>query len=216
VNRGKASGSLLSASRTQCHAHGTFDGGAAHLAVPLRGVRIADREQGAGHFDGQEYSSVPWAKSRTSMLPPTRRGGTTLCRPGSAGATPMVPVKGLSGTCPSDHTMPAQGRRVVAPKCSAGSLNSSASRPNPGNIRGPSPARGYERQESVTFRTSPGSAPSMYTGTRHRIDLGEIETRNIGGRRGAQLATGRRPCTSNSSESPGAMRTTGANELIPA
>jgi len=33
-----------------------------------------------------------------SMLPPTWRGGTTECRPGSAGATPMVPQNGFSGT----------------------------------------------------------------------------------------------------------------------
>ena len=38
--------------------------------------------------------------SRTSMLPPTRRGGTMLCSPGAAGATPMVPVNGFSGTRP--------------------------------------------------------------------------------------------------------------------
>jgi hypothetical protein len=29
------------------------------------------------------------------MLPPTRRGGTMLCSPASAGATPIVPQKGL-------------------------------------------------------------------------------------------------------------------------
>ena len=33
-----------------------------------------------------------------SMLPPTRRGGTTEWRPGSAGATPIVPANGFSGT----------------------------------------------------------------------------------------------------------------------
>ena len=35
-----------------------------------------------------------------SMFPPTRRGGTMLCSPASAGATPMVPQNGLSGTLP--------------------------------------------------------------------------------------------------------------------
>ena len=33
-----------------------------------------------------------------SMLPPTRRGGTMLCVPASAGATPMVPQNGFRGT----------------------------------------------------------------------------------------------------------------------
>ena len=44
------------------------------------------------------HSTVPAARSRTSRLPPTRRGGTTECSPGSAGASPIVPVKGFSGT----------------------------------------------------------------------------------------------------------------------
>ena len=35
-----------------------------------------------------------------SMLPPTRRGGTMLCSPGSAGARPIVPGNGFSGTRP--------------------------------------------------------------------------------------------------------------------
>ncbi len=33
-----------------------------------------------------------------SRLPPTRRGGTTECSPGSASALPIVPAKGFSGT----------------------------------------------------------------------------------------------------------------------
>ena len=44
--------------------------------------------------------TLPAPRSRMSMLPPTRRGGTTLCVPGSAGATPIVPMKGRSGTRP--------------------------------------------------------------------------------------------------------------------
>ncbi|CAB4759684.1 unannotated protein [freshwater metagenome] len=45
-------------------------------------------------------SSVPSAISRISILPPTRRGGTTECRPASAGASPTVPTKGFRGTVP--------------------------------------------------------------------------------------------------------------------
>ena len=33
-----------------------------------------------------------------SRFPPTRRGGTIECSPGSASATPTVPQNGFSGT----------------------------------------------------------------------------------------------------------------------
>ena len=36
-----------------------------------------------------------------SRLPPTRRGGITLCSPEAAGATPIVPQNGFNGTRPS-------------------------------------------------------------------------------------------------------------------
>ena len=45
------------------------------------------------------------------MFPPTRRGGTMLCRPGSAGATPIVPVKGFSGTLP--HRPNSAGAKIL-------------------------------------------------------------------------------------------------------
>ena len=44
------------------------------------------------------YSVVPAVNWRTSMLPPTRRGGMVLCTPGSASALPITPQKGARGT----------------------------------------------------------------------------------------------------------------------
>ena len=44
------------------------------------------------------HSIDPFARSLMSRLPPTRRGGTTECSPGSARASPIVPVNGFSGT----------------------------------------------------------------------------------------------------------------------
>ena len=67
-----------------------------------------------------------------SMLPPTRRGGTTEWCPGSAGATPIVPAKGFSGTLAGPNIA---GARVLASYFQmliAGSLNWSASKPKPG------------------------------------------------------------------------------------
>ncbi len=58
------------------------------------------------------------------MFPPMRRGGTMECCPFSAGARPMVPQKGFSGTRPPGPK--AAGARLVVlyfQIWSAGSLN---------------------------------------------------------------------------------------------
>jgi hypothetical protein len=99
-----------------------------------------------------------------SMLPPTRRGGTTLCLPGSAGARPMVPVKGLSGTLA--HRPNKAGASVLGSyrqRCSAASLKSSANSPKPG-IFAVHPQPDGANDSSVALSTSPGSAPSMKMG----------------------------------------------------
>ena len=59
---------------------------------------VSPTENSAPGTSTGRNSSVPAAMSRVSMLPPTLRGGMTECDPGSAGATPMVPVNGFNGT----------------------------------------------------------------------------------------------------------------------
>jgi hypothetical protein len=61
---------------------------------------VSPTEKSAPATSTGSQSSVPVPMSRTSMLPPTRRGGTMLWVPSAAGARPMVPQNGLSGTRP--------------------------------------------------------------------------------------------------------------------
>src|SRR5471032_1351210 len=98
------------------------------------------------------------------MLPPTLRGGTMLCRPASAGATPIVPANGRSGTRPPGPYMAGVSRLVsYFQMCSFGSGNWSASRPKPGMLPvQPQPEGANDR--TFTFSASPGCAPSMKTG----------------------------------------------------
>ena len=69
-----------------------------------------------------------------SMLPPHRVGGTTECRPGSAGATPMVPGKGANGSVTPSANRTEPRRASTCEIRSHGSGNASARRPNPGMI----------------------------------------------------------------------------------
>ena len=95
-----------------------------------------------------------------SRLPPTRRGGTTECRPGSAGALPIVPANGFSGT---RAFLPKSAGSSEAASYfqmfSAGSLNWSASSPKPGMFAVQPKPDGLNAS-IVTFSASPGSAPS--------------------------------------------------------
>jgi hypothetical protein len=107
--------------------------------------------------------------SRMSRLPPTRRGGTTEWSPGSAGATPMVPVKGLSGILAWEpHRAGAMVWASYLQTISAGSTNWSARSPKPGMFAVQPqavPSRGCgAKLSSVTFSASPGSAPSTQMG----------------------------------------------------
>src|SRR5471032_1045437 len=99
-----------------------------------------------------------------SILPPTLRGGTMLCSPASAGATPIVPAKGRRGTLPPGPYI--AGARVVASYFqiwSFGSLNWSASRPKPG-ILAVQPQPDGLNESTFILSASPGCAPSTKTG----------------------------------------------------
>src|ERR1700728_4081706 len=151
--------------------------------------------------------------SRTSMLPPTRRGGTMLCLPGAAGATPMVPVKGFKGTLAQrPNSAGASVPGSYFHRCSAAALNSSASRPIPGMFAvHPQPEGSKPR--SVTLSTSPGRAPSMKIGPH----TGLIRPKSM--RPTSPTVEAEDSCppaassTSNSKISPGAMRAAGSRLL---
>src|ERR1700736_1756780 len=98
-----------------------------------------------------------------SMLPPTLRGGTMLCRPFSAGATPIVPANGRSGTRPPGPYM--AGARPVSyfQILSFGSGNWSASRPKPGMLPVQPQPEGWN-DKTLILSASPGLAPSTKTG----------------------------------------------------
>ena len=55
-------------------------------------------EKSAPGFSTGRYSVAPLQSSRTSMLPPKMPGGRVRNSPSSAGATPITPQKGRSGT----------------------------------------------------------------------------------------------------------------------
>ena len=152
---------------------------------------VSPTENSAPATSTGRNNSVPCARSRISILPPTRRGGTTLCNPGSAGATPMVPVKGFSGTLP--HRPNNAGARVVASychRCSAGSLKSSANSPKPGIFAvHPQPEGANDSKRHL--QDVPGGGAFDEHRPRDRIGLGEVQTVHIGGRRGRDTA-GRR------------------------
>ena len=110
------------------------------------------------------------------MLPPTRRGGTTLWRPGSAGATPMTPQNGSSGT-------EIPGRNAARPpsnvhRWSHGSGNSSARSPKPGiwAVQPKSPGTISRRS---TWRTSPGRAPSTKIGPETGLTRSKSSVRTV-------------------------------------
>src|SRR5882724_3072203 len=122
--------------------------------------------------------------SRMSMLPPTRRGGTMLCWPGSAGARPMVPQNGFSGTRPpGPYRAGVMAWASYFQICRPGSLNWSVSRPKPGMFAVQPQPEGAN-DSSVTLIASPGSAPSTYTGpatglTRAKSSLGTSATVDV-------------------------------------
>ena len=99
-----------------------------------------------------------------SKLPPTLRGGTIECSPGSAIALPIVPAKGFNGTRPC---LPNRaGSNVLGSyfhSVSAASVNWSASRPKPGMFAVQPKPEGL-KLSMVIFNASPGSAPSTKIG----------------------------------------------------
>src|ERR1700681_224095 len=96
-----------------------------------------------------------------SIFPPALCGGIVLCDPGSAGATPIVPQNGLSGTrAPGPNTAGAAKLFSYDQIFSAGCVNSSASRPNPGTMAVHAEPDG-SKLSSVTLSASPGTAPSI-------------------------------------------------------
>src|ERR1700737_2371900 len=99
-----------------------------------------------------------------SIFPPALCGGMVLCDPGSAGATPIVPQNGLSGTrAPGPYTAGAAKLFSYVQIFSAGCVNSSASSPNPGTMAVQAQPDG-SKLRSVTFSARPGTPPSTYRG----------------------------------------------------
>ena len=97
--------------------HRRLDRRAAHLAVALGGVRVAEREQRALDADRQ-YSVVPGLRCFVSRLPPQRDGGTIECAPGSGRATPSVPGNGRNGSVMRSAKRTRPSRRRPA-RCAA-------------------------------------------------------------------------------------------------
>ena len=75
-----------------------------------------------------------------SMLPPTRRGGTIECRPGSAGASPIVPQNGFNGTCRLARRLTGHRKPVVGPDMQRRVLELIGKQTEAWNVRGPTPA----------------------------------------------------------------------------
>ncbi|GIS91245.1 MAG: hypothetical protein CM1200mP20_12860 [Pseudomonadota bacterium] len=72
----------------------------AHLTVALSRVRIPKGQQSTVDLDRQVQHGAGRQIANIHIATDAARG-TTLCRPASAGARPIVPQKGLSGTWPT-------------------------------------------------------------------------------------------------------------------
>ena len=111
-----------------------------------------------------KYKVVPSVKSRISILPPNSPGKTLVYWPGSARATPIVPGNGLRGISmpgPNSATLRTVSRYKYF---TWPSWKSFGNCPNmPGILKLVPYARGIMRF-NLTFRTSPGSAPSTKIG----------------------------------------------------
>ena len=88
---------LLMQMKAQSSIHGAFDAVDADFAVALRGMRVASGKERAGILHGK-IKRAPVQSSRTSIFPPKIPGGRVRNSPSSAGATPITPQKGRSGT----------------------------------------------------------------------------------------------------------------------
>ena len=148
-----------------------------------------------------------------SMFPPTRRGGTILCVPVSAGATPIVPQNGLSGTRPpGSYAQGVSCSLLYFQIVKAGSGNCSAKSPNPGIIA-VQPQPDGEKDSIVTLSVSPGLAPSINTGPVTGFTFSKSSATTSAT---LELTLSWPPEASivpNSTESPGATVITGRNEL---
>src|SRR3546814_732588 len=152
--------------------------------------------------------------SRMSMLPPTRRGGTTECCPGSAGARPMVPQNGFRGTLPpAPYSAGANDCGSYFQIWSAGSLNWSASRPKPGMLAVQPQPEGV-RPRIVTLIASPGSAPSTWTGPVTGFTLPKSSFARSASVDFAESWAPEESMVSNSTVSPGATASAGVLALF--
>ncbi len=99
------------------------------------------------------------------IVTPVTYGEMVEKAPFSPRATPISPAKGRIGILicfsSSNQAYPSCVFRLHILICGSG--NSSASRPNPG-IRAVQPHSAVSTERTSTWRTSPGSAPSTYTG----------------------------------------------------
>ena len=139
---------------------GAFNGCAADFAIALRRMGVADAEQPAFDFNGQDKVRFP-----------PRCRGYPYCRPCGAAEQPNAgPARRVPGRwcrkkasterARPGHKAPAPATASYFQMCRAGSLNWSASRPNPG-IFAVQPQPEGPNSRSVTLMASPGSAPSM-------------------------------------------------------
>src|SRR5579862_6162965 len=106
------------------------------------------------------YSSTPSLRSRISMLPPVAYGGMVLKLPASAGATPVVPQKGFTGTRAKEPKAAGEEKLLSYDQmCNAGLGKSSAKSPKLGITPVQAQPDG-SKPSIVTLSVSPGSAPS--------------------------------------------------------
>jgi hypothetical protein len=102
-----------------------------------------------------------------SMFPPVLYGGIVENFPFSPRATPISPQNGRRGIripfSSSNHAYPASRSSFHTFSTGACALNSSASRPKPGNAAVQPQSAGC-RSRTSTWRTSPGSAETTKTG----------------------------------------------------
>ena len=172
------------------HAHRALDGGAADLAVALRGVGIANREQRAGDLD-REIERGPGGEVADVHVAADPPGRDDAVRPGLSGRHPDRAAERLerhprSGTVGGRREAPS----VVAPDMERRVGELVGQEPESRDEGGPSPAHRRERFD----RNLEGVArlgPVDIDRAGDRVDLGEIERADVGdGRVLAQLTAG--------------------------
>jgi len=135
-----------------------FDGRAADFAVALRCGRIAHRKIGRPRLPPAETTRVPCAMSSDVHVTADSAGGDDAVHGRVRRAHTDRPGEGFQRhLLPTGDSAGARSSHRKRQRCSAGLVNSSASRSKQ-NIRfQPHPTE--RRRGKVIFKTSPGSAP---------------------------------------------------------